>query len=45
MRTANGTVIAVLALFCVPLAWAQSDSTDSSSSSGLKYLGFGGSSQ
>ena len=28
MKRQLGAVIAVLALFCVPLAWAQSDSTD-----------------
>jgi hypothetical protein len=34
MKRQLGMVLAVLALFFVPLAWAQSDSTDSSSSSG-----------
>lgn len=34
MKRQLGMVLAVFALFCVPLAWAQSDSTDSSSSSG-----------
>ena len=33
MKRQLGMVLVVLALFCVPLAWAQSDSTDSSSSS------------
>jgi hypothetical protein len=33
MKRQLGTVIAMLALFCVPLAWAQSDAADSSSSS------------
>ncbi len=44
MKRQLGTVIAVLALFCVPLAWAQSDSTDSSSSSGSSASDSSGSS-
>ncbi len=39
MKRQLGTVLAVLALFFVPLAWAQSDSTDSSSSSGSSSSG------
>jgi hypothetical protein len=44
MKRQLGTVIAVLALFCVPLTWAQSDSTDSSSSSGSSTSDSSGSS-
>lgn len=45
MKRQLGAVIAVLALFCVPLAWAQSDSTtDTSSSSGSSTSDSSGSS-